>query len=48
MDFKDLTPEQRERAKACKSPEDIGALAKEIGYELSGDELERVSGGDWD
>ena len=48
MEFKDLSPELREKAKACKSAEEIQALAKEEGYELSDEELETVSGGDWD
>ena len=49
MNYHDLTPEQMERARACKTPEDILALAKEEGYELSEDELEAVSGGlDWE
>ena len=39
MDFKDLTPEQQEKAKACKTPEDILALAKEEGYSLTDEEL---------
>ena len=45
MEFNDLTPEQKERAKACKTPEEILALAKEEGYELSDEELDGVSGG---
>jgi len=48
MRLADLTPEQMERAKACKTPEEILELAKEEGYELSDEELEAVSGGDWD
>ena len=49
MNYHDLTPEQMEKARACKTPEDILALAKEEGYELSEDELEAVSGGlDWE
>ena len=46
MKFEDLTPEQQEKAKACKTPEDILALAKAGGYELSDEELKAVSGGE--
>ena len=45
MNFEDLTPEQQQKAKACKTPEDILALAKEEGYELSDEELAGISGG---
>ena len=45
MEFNDLTDEQKAKAKACKTPEEILALAKDEGYELSDDELEAVSGG---
>ena len=45
MRFEDLTPEQQEKARACKAPEEILALAKEAGYELTDEELEAVSGG---
>lgn len=48
MKFENMTPEQQEKAKACKSAEEILALAWEEGYELSDDGLENVSGGDWD
>ena len=48
MKFEDLSPDLQERAKGCKSAEDILALAKDEGYELSDDELESVSGGDRD
>ena len=49
MKFEDLTPEQQAKAKACKTPEDILALAEENGYKLSKEELEGVSGGGcWD
>ena len=44
----DLTPEQLEKAKACKSGEELSAMAKELGYELSDEELDAISGGvDW-
>ncbi len=46
-DFKDLTPEQMAKLRACKSPEDVLELAKEEGYELSDEELSGISGGDW-
>ena len=45
MEFENLTPEQREKVKACKSVEDILALAKEEGYDLSDEELQAVNGG---
>ena len=45
MKFEDLTPEQMEKAKACKTPEDILALAKEEGYELSDEEMAAIAGG---
>lgn len=46
MKIEDLTPEQQKKAKACKTPEEILALAKEEGYELSDVELKQISGGD--
>lgn len=49
MKFEELTPKQQEKARACKTPEDILALAKEEGYELSEEELDGIAGGgDWD
>ena len=48
MNFEDLTPEQQEKAKACKTPEDMIALAKEEGYSLSDEELDAISGGIWE
>ena len=48
MPFEDLTPEQQEKAKACKTPEDVLRLAQEEGYELSDDELNSVgASGGW-
>ena len=45
MDFNDLTDEQKAKAQACKTPDELLALAKEEGYTLSDDELDGVSGG---
>lgn len=47
MNFEDLTAELQEKAKACETPEDVIALAKEQGYELNDDELDSVSGGEF-
>lgn len=48
MDFNELSPEQLEKAKACKTTEEFVALAKAEGVELTDDELDAVSGGiDW-
>lgn len=48
MDIKDLTPEQMERAQACESREDLIALAKEEGVELTDEQIEEISGGGCD
>jgi predicted ribosomally synthesized peptide with nif11-like leader len=40
-----LTDEQKKKVKAAKTPEELLAIAKEAGYELSADQLEAVSGG---
>ncbi len=45
MDFNELSPELREKAKACATPEELLALAKREGYKLSEEELAAVSGG---
>ena len=45
MNFEDLTPEQQAKARACKTPDDMIALAQEEGVELSDEQLQAVSGG---
>ena len=45
IDDMNLSPELREKAKACKTPEEMLALAKKEGYKLSEEELAAVSGG---
>lgn len=42
-----LTDEQKKKVEAAQSPEELLALAKEEGYELSQDQLEAVAGGKW-
>ena len=47
--FEDLTPEQQEQVKACKTPEDMLKVANSIGYKLSEEELDAIAGGGfWD
>ena len=41
-----LTPEQVEKARACKSSDELIELAKEEGVELSDEQLEAIAGGD--
>ena len=48
MEHESISPELQEKAKACKTAEDILERAKDEGYELSDDELESISGGGWD
>ena len=45
MDLKSLDPELRAKVKACSTPEEILALAKEEGYALTDEELAQISGG---
>ena len=49
MDTKELiaslTDEQKARAKACKTPEDYIAFAREEGIELTDEQLEAIAGG---
>ena len=45
MDLSNFTPEQIEKAKACSTPEELFALAKEEGVTLGDDVLEQISGG---
>lgn len=45
MTFDELSPELQKKVMACSTPEDLLALAKEEGYELTDEELEAVSGG---
>lgn len=41
----DISPELREKAKACETPEELMALAKSVGHELTDEEVEALAGG---
>ncbi|MBR3384485.1 MAG: hypothetical protein IKG69_04670 [Atopobiaceae bacterium] len=45
--FNELTPEQMEKARACKSPDDLVELAKSEGIELTEEQLDAIAGGSW-
>ena len=42
-----LTDEQKKKIETAQTPEELLALAKEAGYELSPEQLESVAGGGW-
>ncbi len=46
MEFGELTDEQKAQVMACKTAEDLVALAKAEGVELSDEQLESIAGGD--
>ena len=46
MKFDDLTEEQKARVMACKTSEELIALAEAEGVELSDEELNSIAGGD--
>ena len=41
-----LSDEQKKKVEAAKTPEELLAIAKETGYELTPEQLEAVSGGE--
>ena len=43
--FDDLTEEQKEKALACKTPEELFELAKSEGIELGEEALDAINGG---
>ncbi len=49
MNFEDFkNPEFQEKLKNASTPEELLALAREQGFELSDEQLEDVSGGKYD
>lgn len=48
MDFSDIPESLKEKALTCKTPEELLALAKQEGIELTDEQLEGIAGGqDW-
>ena len=50
MNLDNITPEQRRKAAACKNGEELLALAKEEGVDLTDEQLDAIAGGlekDW-
>lgn len=45
MNLDDLSPELREKAMACETPDELFALAKAEGVSLSDEQLDAISGG---
>lgn len=45
MDINELSQELKGQVKACKTPEELLALAEEEGITLSDEELELIAGG---
>ena len=45
--FNELTPEQMDKARACKDSDELVALAKSEGVELTDDQLDAIAGGSW-
>lgn len=44
---REISDELMEKAKACTSPEELLALSKEQNMELTMEELDAISGGNW-
>ena len=45
--FNELTPEQMEKARECKTSNDLVELAKNEGIELTDEQLDAISGDTW-
>ena len=47
MNINDFSPELKERARACRTPEELFALAMEEGIEIPDEQLEGIASGGW-
>ena len=45
MNVNDMSLELREKARACRTPEELFELAKEEGMEIPDEELDGIAGG---
>ncbi|MBR0405473.1 MAG: Nif11 family protein [Eggerthellaceae bacterium] len=45
MNLEDLSPEQQEKIRSCKTLEELVELVEKEGYELSNETLEAIAGG---
>ena len=45
IDDLDISPELKEKARACKTPNEMLALAKKEGVKVPDEDLERIAGG---
>ena len=45
MEFDELSQELKDKARACETPEEMLALAKDEGITLSDEDLDQISGG---
>ena len=48
VEIKRITPELRDKAAGVTDPEELLKLAKAEGVELTDEQMENISGGDWD
>jgi|GEM_PF-6789875 len=46
MSLQHVTPELKAKALACETPEEMLALAREEGYELTDEQLDSIAGGE--
>ena len=45
--FNELTPEQKDKVRACKSSDELIELAKSEGVQLTDEQLDAIAGGSW-
>jgi hypothetical protein len=45
MDFDELSPDVRERARSCKTSAEVKAFAREVGQELADEQIQDIAAG---